>query len=297
MGIETESASKGTVYIVEDDLDLQAVFEASLMHEGYLVETFATADAAHAALSDAVARRREVNVILLDVLLENSKMSSLEFLGFADEASPSTQALIMSAHLPASQFLEYLVSGAAGYLSKPFSLDDLFQNVAKHTGVSKRRYQYARCPWGLTERTSRDVFFSHAASDRKWARALVKLLENTGISVWYSSRDITPADEWRTTLQTALSSCPVFIVLVSPASLGAEHVKTEIACAIQQKGKSPAEHLVVPLLYNMAIEDAPEEVQRLQCLDVTDPAKLADRIQVLRLMIERFLRRRSASAA
>ena len=109
------------ILVVDDDPHIRAFVEECLRDEGYAVET---ASNGREAL-DAVARRRP-SLILLDM-----QMPVLDGPGVARalaEQGIAVPILVITAGHRAAQAAEEI--GAAGFIPKPFELDDLLAKVA-----------------------------------------------------------------------------------------------------------------------------------------------------------------------
>jgi len=114
------------ILVVEDDDSIRGLIEMALSDEGYEVMT-----APHGAAALDLIRESEPDFILLDMSMP--VMDGWEF-SRAYRQTPGKHAPIVvltAAHNacnPASEIQ------AAGYLAKPFTLDDLIAVVDRHTG-------------------------------------------------------------------------------------------------------------------------------------------------------------------
>jgi hypothetical protein len=80
----------------------------------------------------------------------------------------------------------------------------------------------------------REVFLSHATSDRKFADRLAELFAAHSIPFWYSRRNIVGAQQWHDEIGDALARCDWFLLLLSPRSVKSEWVKRELLYALNQ---------------------------------------------------------------
>ena len=98
----------------------------------------------------------------------------------------------------------------------------------------------------------RDVFLCHAWDDRKGsARELHDLLESSGVSVWFSEKDIVLGASLLREIDKGLARSRVGIVLVTPAFLG--RVKAE-GIADKELSALLARDLLVPIVHDTTYE-------------------------------------------
>lgn len=109
-----------------------------------------------------------------------------------------------------------------------------------------------------TDANKREVFLSYSLADGKIARKLCDKLESVGISVWYTTRDIMPGENWRNAVTDALRQCRVFIVIFSEISMRSEHVLNELDLAFRRLRKHD-ELCILPVLVEM--ENLPDILQ------------------------------------
>lgn len=79
----------------------------------------------------------------------------------------------------------------------------------------------------------KEVFLSHATSDREAATGLALNLREHGIPVWFSQTDLRGAQDWHDEIGSALRRCDFFIVLLSASSVTSEWVKREVYYALR----------------------------------------------------------------
>ena len=79
------------------------------------------------------------------------------------------------------------------------------------------------------------VFLSHSDRDRPFVSRLARLLEDRGISVWYSRTKIKGAQEWHDEIGKALAQCNWFVLVLTPSSVASGWTKRELMYALQQK--------------------------------------------------------------
>ncbi|MEY4761983.1 MAG: hypothetical protein RLZZ200_1839 [Pseudomonadota bacterium] len=98
---------------------------------------------------------------------------------------------------------------------------------------------------------SADIFISFATLDSKIANTICTALENRGFSCWISSRNISPGDNFQSSIVRAIRNAKVLLLVYSSNSNRSDEVTKELALASQQK------LMVVPLrLENVPPSDA-----------------------------------------
>jgi len=106
----------------------------------------------------------------------------------------------------------------------------------------------------------RDIFLCHAWDDRKdAAKQLHDLLEDNGVSVWFSEKDVLLGSMLLREIDKGLSKSRMGIVLVTPAFL--DRVKAE-GIADKELSALLAQDLLVPIIHNTTY-DALREVSPL----------------------------------
>jgi hypothetical protein len=80
-----------------------------------------------------------------------------------------------------------------------------------------------------------DVFLSHSSTDHAVAIDVVSHLEVRGVSCWMAPRDVPPGTTYAAALYYAIEAAPVFVVLMSTAANGSDHVARELEIANQMK--------------------------------------------------------------
>lgn len=98
----------------------------------------------------------------------------------------------------------------------------------------------------------RDVFLCHAWDDRKdSAKQLHDLLEENGVSVWFSEKDVLLGSSLLREIDKGLAKSRVGIVLVTPSFL--ERVRNE-GIAEKELSALLARDLLVPIVHNTTFE-------------------------------------------
>ncbi len=82
--------------------------------------------------------------------------------------------------------------------------------------------------------SERQVFISHASRDAELARALVRLLEEQGVTCWISGRDVAFGANYQEAIVGAISGARALVLLLTEAANGSDEVKKELSLASAQ---------------------------------------------------------------
>ncbi|HMJ88803.1 MAG TPA: response regulator [Candidatus Acidoferrum sp.] len=124
----------GKILVVDDEPDVVELIAFRLRSHGYTVDT------AHNGL-DALfkARRKHPDLIILDVMMDGiDGLSVCEIL----RAQPSTRTIpviILTAATGEIARVNSFAAGAADFLNKPFSMNDLMRGVARLLTTSPKQ--------------------------------------------------------------------------------------------------------------------------------------------------------------
>ncbi|MBN1613191.1 MAG: sigma-54-dependent Fis family transcriptional regulator, partial [Deltaproteobacteria bacterium] len=120
------------ILIVDDEPSMRSALAESLQSCGYAVET--ADDGAEALMKFEQGRFR---IVITDMRMP--KMSGLDVLKGVKRHSPATPVILITAYGTVNTAVEAMKEGAAEFIMKPFSLDDLeivVRNVLKTSGDS-----------------------------------------------------------------------------------------------------------------------------------------------------------------
>lgn len=81
----------------------------------------------------------------------------------------------------------------------------------------------------------KEAFLSHSKRDRSFADRLLKVLRSHGIRVWYSPRNLVPAQKWHSEIGKALARCDWFILVLSRNAVKSEWVERELVYALNHR--------------------------------------------------------------
>lgn len=110
------------------------------------------------------------------------------------------------------------------------------------------------------------AFVSHSHSDKAVAQSIAEALRANGIDAWFDAWEISPGDSLvQKIFEEGLRDCKVFVVLLSPASVGSDWVRNELDAAVVQRIEGVTR--VVPVVVSKC--DIPTSLRALLRLDLT----------------------------
>ena len=124
----------GYVLMVDDEVDLLQLSESILRREGHRVRTSANPRAALALLE-----QEDFDVVLLD--LRMPEMDGLEFLGLLKQKKCRAEVVVLTAHSAVDSAVKAMKLGAYGYVSKPFSPDEVLAEIERILEVQELRVE------------------------------------------------------------------------------------------------------------------------------------------------------------
>jgi hypothetical protein len=114
------------------------------------------------------------------------------------------------------------------------------------------------------------VYISHASADEKIAQRVAGALRGAGFRVWDES-EILPGDNWGEKLGEALREADAMVVLLTPASLRAWNVSSEIGYALTQANYR---NRLIPVVAappeRLPREQIPWVLRKLEMIDLPD---------------------------
>jgi tetratricopeptide (TPR) repeat protein len=90
------------------------------------------------------------------------------------------------------------------------------------------------------------IFVSHAHEDNAWCRVFVEALRQGGATVWYDEHNLgygVIGDE----IERELQARPIFIVILSPASVDKPWVRREMDAAMRLRDQTP-QRIILPVM-------------------------------------------------
>ena len=116
-------ATAATILVVDDEPDLRALYELTLLREGYRVETAASVQQA----------REQLEVCVFDAVITDMRLpdgQGLELLYLLRDQQRNERCIVITAYGSADNAVEALRSGAFDYLTKPVNLKQFRSVVA-----------------------------------------------------------------------------------------------------------------------------------------------------------------------
>ncbi len=105
------------------------------------------------------------------------------------------------------------------------------------------------------------TFISYSRADSNFALELAKELRATGFNIWLDQLDIPTGCRWDDEVEKALTQCDIFLVILTPHSIGSNNVKDEIGYAIDSNRR------ILPILLENAA--VPFRLRRFQYVNFT----------------------------
>lgn len=103
------------------------------------------------------------------------------------------------------------------------------------------------------------AFFSYSRQDSEFALRLASDLRAAGANVWIDQLDIEIGQAWDHAIQSAINSCSIFIVVLSPHGIASSNVSDELSFALSQKKR------IIPVVYRDC--EIPLLLRRLHFID------------------------------
>ena len=125
-----------------------------------------------------------------------------------------------------------------------------------------------------------DVFISYSRKDRGFADTVVQHLTNAKFSCWLDTKDLNPAEIWRSELKDAIIDADNLIFVISPDSVDSQYCKMELDFAIEHHKRLIPLHYR-PLNANQVLPSSLSERQWMQ-IDFTDAQATHRLVQVIR---------------
>jgi hypothetical protein len=104
------------------------------------------------------------------------------------------------------------------------------------------------------------IFISYSRKDSEFMTEFSKKLRDAGANLW-SDKQIVPGGLWDNSIETALKTCDIIIVLISKASVNSNNVMDEVSYALEENKK------VIPVVLEQC--ELPFRLRRIQFIDLT----------------------------
>ncbi|MCI5143058.1 MAG: TIR domain-containing protein [Candidatus Electrothrix sp. ATG1] len=284
---------KYLVIAVDDSKFIHKIIDNFLDPKLFDVHFFTSADDAKKAMDALPYQGREVDLVLLDIYLQDgNKEESLGLLDFLTKERKRTQVIVMSGRLSAAEFAEFYYKGADSYLLKPFSEDNFISSVKRHIHIARTLPKYNNRPLAKVKVSKRDVFISHVAATEKIASIFRDELMKSDIGSWCEKAELLDDDIWRAVLLEAINTCKIFILILTHNSLKSDYIKQEIIQAFNRKKRDGNRFFIIPVLFNVQLDEIPRQLSSMHCVDITPADKRADNIRSLMFSIEKAVKPR-----
>ena len=114
------------ILIVDDESDIRSLIAGILEDEGYETREAASSQEAFLAIE-----KRQPNLIILDVWLQDSELDGLQMLERIRKENPAQQVLMISGHATFDMAVNATKMGAYDFLTKPFKTDVLIHTIGR----------------------------------------------------------------------------------------------------------------------------------------------------------------------
>jgi len=136
------------ILIVDDEADIRHLIAGILEDEGYECREAGSSSEAFEAI-----RKRQPNLIVLDVWLQGSEHDGLKMLELIRKENPEQQVIMISGHATFDMAVSATKIGAYDFLTKPFKTDVLLHTIARALETVRLRSQNEE----LQELTGSDI--------------------------------------------------------------------------------------------------------------------------------------------
>ncbi|HYH85638.1 MAG TPA: toll/interleukin-1 receptor domain-containing protein [Pyrinomonadaceae bacterium] len=117
------------------------------------------------------------------------------------------------------------------------------------------------------------IFISHAASDREWAREFAAAIHDLGVNVWFDEFNIRPGDHVTDLLEKGLRESDVVVLPITRESLGNSNFFFELGAAIAMNKK------IIPIVAeDIDYSQLPLSLSRVSVLKRRSPKETAEEL-------------------
>lgn len=152
---------KPAIVVVDDDVSILDILSESLSLEGYGCDTFTRAEDALDSLAQSPAE-----VLLTDIVMPGIR--GLELVSRAKELYPRMTVIVMTGFVEEFSYEEAVRAGAADFIKKPFSIQELLVRI-KHAKLQDHLRELSITD-ELTGLSNRRGFFAFAQQQLKQVR-------------------------------------------------------------------------------------------------------------------------------
>lgn len=108
------------ILVVDDEASMRELLEIILTNAGYEVFTSGGAEDARKTLGE-----KPFDVVVTDLRMGANRTAGMELLSWMRENTPATPAIMITAHASVETAIEAMKRGAADYIMKPFTNDEM----------------------------------------------------------------------------------------------------------------------------------------------------------------------------
>jgi hypothetical protein len=120
---------------------------------------------------------------------------------------------------------------------------------------------------------AQQIFISHAAADREWAREFATALHDLGANVWFDEFDIAPGDSISDSLEKALRESDIVVMPITGESLTSSNFFFELGAATSMNKK------VIPIVAeDVDYSRLPVSLSRVSVLKRKSPRDTAEEL-------------------
>ena len=130
-----EEKIRAKVLLLEDDLDLQELFQDYFTPRGYDVICRSSAEDAEREIISHSSSDHPIDLVVTDFRLPN--MSGIELIGLLKKIAPSTPIILVTAHSSLDLALEAIEKGAFDFVVKPIQFSQLSLSMERAIYVSR----------------------------------------------------------------------------------------------------------------------------------------------------------------
>lgn len=152
---------KLNVMVVDDDVSILDILRQSFAMEGHACQVFSRAEDALEALE-----RTSPDVLLTDIVMPG--MRGLDLVGRAKRIHPGMTVVVMTGFVEDFSYDEAIRSGAADFIKKPFTIDELLVRI-RH-GQMQEHLRALSITDELTGLSNRRGFFAFTQQQMKHAK-------------------------------------------------------------------------------------------------------------------------------
>lgn len=136
MELKPPKGGSETILVVDDEKSIRDFATQVLKKYGYTVHTAASGEE---ALDLFIRSSKEIDLVILDIGMPG--MGGNKCLQEMIKLDPSAKVVVASGYSMDGQIMQPLETGALGYISKPYKVADLLNEVRNVLGKAHGRYQ------------------------------------------------------------------------------------------------------------------------------------------------------------